>query len=154
MDYELDFTHPESHEDHDHHHHAEIDVDKLIEQMRSDFSRQLEQDEETLRTIADLARGKDKWKQLIDNRLAMVDEVIEWNSQSLDPLLEMYGIYLEDNSDDMMMQFNVLENRRLLMRDLFITKTLLAKIGADVNSIDKRLKKIESSIQKIIDGKK
>lgn len=152
MDYELDFTHSENHEDHDHHHHVDVDVEKLLEQMHADFSGQLKQDEETIRLIADLAGGKEKWDQLIANRLAIIDEIIEWNSDTLDPLLEMYQMYLEDNSDDMMMQFNVLENRRLLMRDFFITKTLLAKIGSDVNSIEKRLKKIEKSIQKINAG--
>ena len=153
MDYELDFTHSDDHEDHHHHHHPEMDVEKMVEQMHSDFSGQLKQDEQTLRLVADLARGKEKWKKLISDRLKMLDEIIEWNDQSLDPLLEMYEMYLEGNSDDMMMQFNVLENRRLLMRDFFIIKTLLAKIGADLSSIDKRLKKLEKTLQKQDTGK-
>ena len=138
--------------DHDHEHETETDINEQLAQVRSEFMRQLAEDEKILKLVTDLANGKDKWKKLIEDRTSVLEDIIDFNDESMDPLLEIYGQYLEENSDSMILQFNILESRRLLMRDFFIIKTLLAKIGADVNGIDKRLGKIEKSIKEIQEG--
>ena len=149
MLHESDQNHIDSCQDSncDHDHGTELDLEQQIEEMRTSFEKHLKEDESTLRLVTDLANGKNKWKKLLDDRIEMLDDIIEWNSESLDPLLELYGAYLSDSSDETMTQFSVLESRRLLMRDFFITKTLLAKIGSDVQNIDKRLERIEEIIK-------
>ena len=112
MSYEFDENH-----DHNHDHEMEIDVEEQMGRMQADFAKHLKKDEENLRLAVDLAKGKNKWKKLLDDRIEMLDEIIEWNNDSLDPLQEIYEMYLEESSDDTMMQFSVLESRRLLMRD-------------------------------------
>ena len=134
-------------ESHDHDHEEEIDVEKQMEAAREDFFNQLRGDEEMLRLVTALAGGRDRWKKLLGDRINGLEDIIGWNEQSIDPLLELYELYLEEPSDETMMQFNVLESRRLIMRDFFITKTLLARIGADINNISKRLAKIEKKLE-------
>ncbi len=130
-----------------HNHENDDDLEQKIEEMRADFAEHFKADEETLRLVTDLARGKNKWKDLLVNRILMLDEIVEWNNESLEPLVELYGAYLNEGSDETMTQFSVLESRRLLMRDFFIIKTLQAKIGSDISNIDKRLGRIEKSLK-------
>ena len=146
MTQESHHTHSDDCHDHEHD-HEDIDIERQLEEMRVDFAKHLKADEEILRLVTDLARGKNKWKDLLINRIMMLDEIVEWNSESMDPLLELYGAYLSDSSDETMTQFNILESRRLLMRDFFIIKTLMAKIGSDVQNMDNRLSRIEKSIK-------
>ena len=144
-------NHTESCSDPDcnHDHETEDDLQQQFEAARSDFIKQLKEDEETIRLVVDLASGKDEWDKLISSRVSMLYDILEWNNESVDPLLELYGAYLSEGADETMTQFNVLESRRLLMRDFFIIKTLIAKIGADVQNIDKRLSSIEQSLETI-----
>lgn len=133
-------------EDHDHENEG-IDIDAQLAQMQSDFENQLQEDEALLRLVTELAAGKKKWKKLLKERITVLDDILAWNRESLDPLLEMYEMYLADPSDETMMQFSVLESRRLLMRDFFLVKTLLARIGSDVENINQRLAKIEKHLE-------
>ena len=125
----------------------EINLEQQLAEMKADYERHLKEDEETFRMVTDLARGKNRWKDMIISRILKLDEIVELNSESMDAVLELYGDYLCEHSEETMTKFTILESRRLLMRDFFIIKTLLAKIGSDVNNIDNRIGRLEKSLK-------